>query len=157
MRPPGRGRRRRRAPGAGARGDPDLLDELAAEVAERVGAGRLGQNIDRAETQRLQREVRAVLGQRTHHDHRHRMALHDQPQERQAIHLRHFEVQGQHIGLERGDLFLRKVGIRRSPHDFDIGIGAQGLAGQASDDDRVIDDEHADFLSGHRQERSRRR
>ena len=74
---------------------------------------RLGHEIDGADFQRLERHLGAALGQRRDHDHRHRPQRHDLAQERQAVHVRHLDVERDHVGIERLDPLARDDADRR--------------------------------------------
>ncbi len=53
------------------------------------------------------------LGQRRDHHDRHRPQRHDLAQERQAVHMRHLDVERDDVGIERLDLFARDMRIGR--------------------------------------------
>ena len=144
-------RRRRRGPPLlhpGAGRDPDLLPDFQGVAVEGVGQIDLGlgHEIDRAQLQRLQGDRRARFGQRRHHHHRHRPQPHQIAEEGQAVHARHFHVQGQHVGIELFDLFPRRVGIGRRTHHFDAGVLAENLGENLADQRGIVHDQHLDFV-----------
>lgn len=136
----------------------DLRYELGSQLAKRIGVSRLSQKVDSPQAQGLQRVVRAALGERAHHDHRRRPALHEQLQECEAVHARHLQVEGKHIGLKLQQPIASHIGIFSRSDDLDLRIRCERLARIPADDGGVVDDEHAD-LSGceHVQETGGRR
>ncbi|OQB89482.1 MAG: hypothetical protein BWX86_02448 [Verrucomicrobia bacterium ADurb.Bin122] len=150
----GRGDGRRR--GGGGRGKAlaadfrdggglDFLDELRAEVAERVGVSGLTEDIDGADAEGFQCGLGASLGQGAHDDDRHGPVLHDEAQECEAIHPGHFDVEGDDIGLQAFDLVARDVGIDGGADHLDFRVGGEGVGDEFTHDGGVIDDENADF------------
>src|SRR6267142_2633066 len=62
---------------------------------------------------------------RAEHDHRHGSAAHNQAQCFQAIHSRHFQVEGDDVRVELFDLFQRKRAIHGCADHFNGGIPLQ--------------------------------
>jgi hypothetical protein len=122
--------------------------QALAEGADRHRAVRLRQHVDRPCLEGVERRLRAGLRQRTHDHHRQRMVLHQDPQERQAVHPRHLEVERQHVGIEPGDLLSGHVGVARRAHHLDLGIRRERVGDRLADERRVVDDEHAESAGG---------
>ena len=64
----------------------------------------------------------AALGQGRNHHHRHRPQSHQIAKELQAIHLGHFDIQCQDIGIEALDFFPGDIGVRSHADHFNIRI-----------------------------------
>ena len=85
-------------------------DQLVGVVRQAAGDvdPRLRDEIDRAELERAQRDVGALLRQRGHHHDRHRPQPHQVLEERDAVHARHFHV-------ERDDVRIELLDASRAP------------------------------------------
>ena len=83
---------------------------------------RLGDDLDRAVFERLQRALRAFFGQARTDDHRDRVLGHDLLQEGQAVHAGHFDIQGDDIRHLFGDALGRDEGIAGGADDFNFRI-----------------------------------
>ena len=88
-----------RAPLACGRGA-NLMRQIVLQLPHRVRAARLGQNIHRAALQCLESDVAGSLPQRTDHHYRHGMEPHQLFEESEAVHARHLDIQGQHVGAQ---------------------------------------------------------
>ena len=110
-----RGAAARRTPTRASGGGLDLRLQLGGEAGHRVGdiGRRLGDEIDGADLERLKRDLGAGLRERRDHDHRHRPQRHDLAQERDAVHVRHLDIERDDVGIERLDAVARDVGDRR--------------------------------------------
>ena len=75
--------------------------------------GRLGHEVDGAESQRIEGDVGTQLRQRGAHDHRDRPQAHQIGEERETVHARHLDIQCQDIGVERLDLVARDERVGR--------------------------------------------
>jgi hypothetical protein len=106
---------------------------------------RLGDEVDRTEFERAHRDFRTALGQRGHHQHRHRPQAHQLLQEVEAIHLRHLDVEREHVGIGFLDQFARNERIGGGAHDFHVGLRIDDLAHHAADQGRVVDDQDLGF------------
>ena len=62
------------------------------------------------------------------------MVLHEQPQEREPVHARHFHVERDDVGLELLELVARGVGIDRGADDLDVGLGVEGVTHDSAHD-----------------------
>ena len=118
--------------------------QLGGEPGHAVGdvAGRLGDEIDGADLERLERDLGAGLGQRRDHHDRHRPQRHDLAQERHAVHVRHLDVERDDVGIERLDPLARDMGIGRRADHLDLGIGRQQRRQQLPHHRGVVDDEN---------------
>ena len=85
-----------------------------------------GDEIDRAQAQRLQRRSRAVRGQRRDHHHRAGPLDHDAVEAGQAVHLRHVDVERDDVGREARQLVQRLQPVAGEPH-LEIGFAAKIL------------------------------
>ena len=86
----------------------------------------LGDEIDRAQLQRLERGLGAAFGQRRHHDHRHGPQAHEIGEESQSVHARHLDVQREHVRIGLLDALARHERIRRRAHHFDVPARSSG-------------------------------
>ena len=102
---------------------------------------RLGHEIDRAERERPHGRFATLLRQRRDHHHRHRLVFHQPVQERQAVHARHFDVEGQHVRFELGDLVPGDVGVLGSADDLDFRVFLQKIGQNCPHEHRIIDDQ----------------
>jgi hypothetical protein len=130
------------------RGGADLVGNHVAVIQQTVAQAKLGlgHEIDRAEFQRPDGDFGVALGQRGHHHHRHGPQAHQTLEEIQAVHARHFDVQGQHVGIVLLDELARDERIGRGRHDFQIGVGVDDFRHQTAHQGGIIDAQHADFL-----------
>jgi hypothetical protein len=78
--------------------------------------------VDCAQTESAQSCLRASFGERGNHDHGHGMAAHKLFEEGQAIHARHLDIEGQHIGMESLDFFPGSKGVTRGPDNFELRV-----------------------------------
>src|SRR5205807_9672506 len=65
----------------------------------------------------------------------------------QAVHVRHVDVHGDHVGLERLSLSYSVAAIARFSADFKLGIGGDDALQHFAHERRVIHNQHPDFLS----------
>ena len=107
---------------------------------------RLGQDVDRAQFQRAQGHVAAVLGVAGADHHGQRSLAHQLAQEGQPIHARHFDVEHDHVGGKARHLLLGDQWVRG---DLDVDVG---LAGENGEDGlanygRIVHHEHVQALA----------
>ena len=109
----------------GARGRAHLGDEQRPEHLhmQRNRAFGLGHEIHRAQTQRLQRRVRALARQRRHHHDGAGALDHDAVEAGQAIHIRHMDIERDDIGLDGGELLQTFQAVAR---EIDLEVGCVG-------------------------------
>ena len=67
----------------------------------------------------------------------------DTAQDRQTIHLGHFDVQRDHIGVQLRDALECDGSVRRRPDHFQGGVFRQRVRHQAADDYRIVHHQHA--------------
>ena len=106
----------------GARSRAHLLGDLLrvlAHAALDIELG-LGDEVDRAELERAQRDLRARVGQRRDHDDRHRPQAHELFEKAQAVHLRHLDVERNDVGIERADHLACGERIGRGADHFQV-------------------------------------
>ena len=129
----------------------DLLDELAAEIVGSVGVARrrrLGDVVGGAERQRLQ----ADLGVPPRHGRRHdddEVALlgEQQRQRRDAVELRHLDVEHDDVGIGALDLVDRVAAGAQQRDHVEIGLRRHPAREQAAHDGRVVDNHDAHALA----------
>jgi hypothetical protein len=112
----------------------------------RVAGQWLADAVESADLERRQGGLGAALRQRGHHDHRHRPELHDLVEKLDAVHVRHLDVESDHIGVE---LLYRRPRFKRVgslTYDLDSRIGAQDRPDQAPHRRRVINNEYTCFV-----------
>ena len=76
------------------------------------------------------------------------MVLHEDFQERDAVHPRHLDIEREHVGLELDNFVPRDKRVDRCADDFDLRIRIERVAGQLAHDRGVVHDENADFAAG---------
>ncbi len=145
----GGGAHRGEAHAGGGRGL-DHRDEARAEGAEGARTVGFAEHVHRAELEGLERVIGPALRQGAEHDDRHRPMLHEQAQEGEAVHARHFQVEREHVGLQLADAVARLVGIAGGADNLDGRVGAEGVGGDLPHEGGIIDDEDTDFAhDGH--------
>ena len=109
----------------GARDRPHLGDEQRSEHLHVQGKRAFGlrNEIHRAQTQRLERHVRAVARQRRHHQHRPRVLDHDPVEAGEAVHARHMNVERDDVGIDGGELLQTLYAVAR---EMDLELGDVG-------------------------------
>lgn len=65
----------------------------------------------------------------------------------EAVHLGHFDVEKDDVGLEIGKLGQSKTPVGGGASDFEVGIAGNGIGKRLAHDDCVVDDEYS-FLGG---------
>jgi len=119
---------------------------LFGEVGEsvQVAGGGFGHAVERAHFQRAQAHFRAGNGVGGDHDNGRGPQAHEFFEEDQAVHARHFNVQGDDV---RGEGFDGEAGfmrVRGLADDLDGGVGGEGGDDEAAHGGGVIHDEDAD-------------
>jgi hypothetical protein len=142
----GVGRRRRDRTRRG-RAD-DLADQLLAHRREIGGdlAVGLGDEIDRARCQRLERLLGAGHGVRREHHHGDAVLPDDRAHRLGAVHLRHVVVHRDHVGLERRRLAHRVDAVARLTDHVDPRIPRERAGHGGAHERAVVDDEDPDAL-----------
>src|ERR1035437_8777489 len=74
--------------------------------------------------------------------------MHQLFQKRQAIHAGHFDIQRDHVGLEREDFVARDVGVGRGADHLYVGLAGQGFAEDSADNRGIVNDQDADSTVG---------
>ena len=117
-------------------------------AVERTFVGSLGHIVVGPQGQRLQRHRGAALGERAEHDDA-QMGIFapNAPQRFEAIHLRHLDVQREHVGIQLRNPLQGDRAVRRAPTTSSGGILLEGVRDQAPDDHRVVHHQHANSLS----------
>ena len=150
----GAGTRRRRArEDRRAAERADFLDKFAAERDRRRDASprrlRLRDIVGGAERQRPQADFGAAARQRRDHDHDEvALLLQQQRQRRNAVELRHVDVEHDDVGVALLDPRHRFAPGAQRCDDSHVGLGIDPARQQAAHDDGVVDDHHADRLVG---------
>ena len=131
-------------------GGANLLREVVPQLSHRVRTAGLGQNLDRAEFQRLYGGAARGLREAADDDGGQRMEVHQLLQKGQAIHARHFDVQREHIGAQREDLVARHVGVGRGADHLDVALAGQSFGEDSAHNGRIVNDQDAYFsVAGH--------
>ena len=125
-----------------------LLPMSSASGADAVGDAelRLGDEVDRAELERAQRDLGAALGQRRDHHHRHRPQPHQPGQEIEAVHARHLDVERDHVGREFADHLARDQRVAGRADAFHVALAVDDFGEQAAHQRRIVDHHHADLF-----------
>jgi hypothetical protein len=135
---------------ARARGAADLVgDEFGVLAHPGLDRDlRLGDEVHRAEFQRAHGDLGAALGQRGHHQHRHRAQAHQFFEEVEAVHLRHLDVEREDVGIDPLDQVACDERIGRHADDFHVRLRVDDLGHHAADQGRIVDDGHFDLVRG---------
>ncbi len=107
---------------------------------------RFQDDFDGAVFEGLERGLRTGFRQARTDDHGHRVLCHDLVEEGNAVHARHFHVEGDDVGDLAADLVRCNIGVRRCCHDLDLVVRVEDLLERLAHHRRIIDDEYADFL-----------
>jgi hypothetical protein len=108
-----------------------------------VAVGGLGDAIKRADLERAQIDIRPRLRERGDHHHRRRPQPHQFLQKIQTVHMRHFDIQRHHIGLQRLDRGARLNAIGAKPHHLDLRVLLQRGGDDPAHRGGIIDDQNA--------------
>ena len=126
----------------------DLLDQVAAEGGRRADlaiASRLRNVVGGAERQRPQADLGVPPRQRGRHDHDEVALLFEQQrQRRDAVELRHVDVQHDHVGIDALELVYRLAAGAQRGDDFKVGFGFDPAGKQPAHDDGIVDEHDAD-------------
>ncbi len=134
----------RAQPGA-RRGLDGLAQHQARFFQELLAAqARFGNDIHGAVFQRLQRSLRAFLGQTGTNDHRDGMLAHDLLQEGEPIHARHLDIQGDDVRRSGLYSFGGHERIGSSADHFDVRVRRQDIAERLPDHGGIVHDQNAD-------------
>jgi hypothetical protein len=121
----------------------DPFGDPFGDLGHRHRVARLADDVDGAHAQCLDSRRRARLGERADDDGRNRVVLPELPQEAQAVHARHLDVERDDIGLVLQDHLPRLAGVSGATHDLEVVVRAQGIAQQLPRDEGVIHDDNA--------------
>jgi hypothetical protein len=134
---------------AGLGGGADLVgDQLGVLAHPALDRDlRLGHEVDRAQFQRAHGDFGAALGQRGHHQHRHRAQPHQLFEEVEAVHLGHLDVEREHVRVGLLDQLARDQRVGRHADHFHVRLARNDLAHHAADQRRVVDDQYLDLHS----------
>ena len=107
---------------------------------------RLRDTIDGADLERADRRLRTGLRQVRNHDHGRRPQLHDLLEKIEPVHLGHFDIEGDDIGIEfaNGGASLERIG--RACDDLDLRVARQRVPEQRAHGRRIIDDDDPNFF-----------
>jgi hypothetical protein len=121
----------------------DLLLELLPDRRELVRhhRRRLHDEVERAELERL--EDVGLRGASGDDEHRRRLPRHDEPEEREAVHLRHLEIERHEIGLLSDHEPQRLFAVAGLADDVDAGDRREDVGDRAAVERRVVDDDDA--------------
>ena len=126
----------------------DFLDQLVLERRQHAGIGRgprFRNIVGGAERQRPQAHLRAPPRQRRGHDHHQiGLLLQQQRQRRNAVKLRHVDVEDDDVRIILFDLIDRLASGAQAGDDGHIRLGVDPARRQAARDNRIVDDHHAD-------------
>ena len=73
------------------------------------------------------------------------MAPVEMPQRFQSVHVGHFDIEDHQIRLQLCHLGQRDPAGRRRTDYFQVGLSREFFRDDSPDDDRIIDDEYANF------------
>ena len=142
-------------PGACARRAPHLVHEQDGGLIEEVlDAGRgLLHDVHGAVLQRAQHGVRAAAGQRRAHEDGNRIGGHDLLEKREPVHVRHLQIQDDHVGPMAIHLGPRDQRVRGHVHR-EPGLARQHAGHHLAHDRGVVHHQHVHVIGrprrGHR-------
>jgi hypothetical protein len=122
-------------------GEQVVLD--GAQVGADVAAG-LGDEVHGAELERAEHVVAFAVARDD--DDRQRALAHQQAEEREAVHLRHLEVEGDDVGHEVEGLAQGLLAVARAADDLDERVGLEHGGDRLAVVGRVVDDQHLELL-----------
>ncbi len=121
----------------------NLLNEVVAEDfggCRFAGAFRLWNIVRRAEREGLEADLRVAAGQgRRHDDDEIAFLRQQQRQRRNAVEVRHFDIEHRNIRIDALDLVDGVTASAQRSRDNHIGFGTDPARDQPSDDDGVVD------------------
>jgi hypothetical protein len=126
----------------------DLLPDAALRLLEAAHVGRFGDVVARARGEGVEGGTRAGRGQRAEHDHRQvRVAGTQFAQGAEPVEDRHLDVKGHQVGLELLDLRQGDTAVGRRTNHPDLRVLGKSIGDQASDDNRVVNDQDRDHVA----------
>ena len=122
-----------------------------SHVPPRFDAGRLFQDIDRAGRQRLvDLEQLAAIDRRRHHQDRRRTMRHDVFGGGKPAHHRQHHVHRDHVGPHLQAQLDGALAVLGLADHLDVRLGAENVDEALAHGQRILDDEDADLVFGHR-------
>lgn len=127
---------------AGLGGGANLVGDVLGELLQAVGHAHLGfgDEVQGPEFQRAQGDLGTPFGQGGDHDHGHGTQLHQARQEIQPIHLGHFHVQGDDVGVQVADHLAGDERIGRGAHADHVRLLIDDLRQQAPHQGGIVND-----------------
>jgi hypothetical protein len=104
----------------------------------------LGDVIEGSGSECVEGIVGILLGRRTDHDDRAREPTHDATQGLQPVEAGHFHVEGDDLGIERGNFVERIRSAACCGGNFETGFGSDHLRESSTHECAVVDYEYAD-------------
>ncbi len=96
-------------------------------------------------SQRLHGDALAGLGERADDNGRNRHDRHEPLEEGHAVHLRHFDVERDHVRPQFDEKVAGPVGVGRLPDNLDLRIPGQACGENFPDERGIVHHENADF------------
>src|SRR5580693_493893 len=130
----------------GALRDFDFLDQLIGDGIQMASGGVLGllHKIDGAEREGFESGIPALFRMGAEKNDRHRSAAHDQTERFHAVHARHFEVEGDDIGMQLFDFFQSESAVHGGADDFDGRVAGKDRRNEFPHEGGIVDDENSD-------------
>ena len=134
----------------GSGGAAHSLHDVTGGVFEKAFQTESGLGDDRygASRKGLESGSCALFGERGADDHRRRAFGHDFPEEADAVHARHFDIDDEHVRPACLHFFKGEQRVGGGGDNLDAGVAGQGLCDHLTDHRRVIDD-HDLYLVSH--------
>jgi hypothetical protein len=114
---------------------------LDGDELRRGMPGGLGDEVRRAELEGL--EHVGIAAAAADHQHRGGTPGHQQPQVGEAVHARHLEIEGHHVGLELERLAQRLVAVARAADHLQQRRGREHAGDHLPAEGRVVHHQHA--------------
>ena len=136
---------------AGGCGRQHLPDQLLADEGQflRIGGRGFAHALHRTKLERLQRRLGPRRREGRHHHNRCRPQPHDLFQKTEPVHLRHLDIEGDDIGIQRLDHLARREGFGRFAHHRDARIGRQQFPQHPAHQQAVINNQNANRARRH--------
>ena len=119
----------------------DFSGDAEPKFTNRLRAARLCKNVDGAGFESLKSGTAGGNSEGADYDDRHGAIVHQLPEERDAVHARHFNVEGEDVGLEGEDFVACDVRVRGGSDHLDIGLTGQCVGEDLAHDRGIVDDE----------------
>src|ERR1700676_182771 len=140
---------RRESASHDAFGDFDFIDESVSDGFKTAGGGidGLGDEVDGAESESLERGVGAFFRMSAEENDGQRSAAHDEAESFHAVHAGHLEIEGDDVGLELFDFFESESAVHGGADDLDGGVAGEDGGNEFAHQRGIIDNQDTDAFA----------